>query len=104
MLDCLARCPLHWGGHRAAQTPQHNTTQEIMKITIHSKAIDNGKQHVLSVPFLGKFTIDQKDRNRAIAFIHSNNKGESLHFLRQLHIENLQKQIAKKEAQILVTL
>jgi hypothetical protein len=75
-----------------------------MKITIHSKAIDNGKQHVLSVPFLGTFTIDQKDRNRAISFIHGNNKGESLHLLRQLHIENLQKQIAKKEAQILVTL
>jgi len=75
-----------------------------MKITIHSKSINNGKQHVLSIPFLGTFTVDQRDVNRAIAFIHGNNKVESLHFLRQLHIENLQKQIAKKEAQILVTL
>lgn len=74
-----------------------------MKTAIYSKAINNGEQHVLSVPFLGTFTVDQQDRNRAIAFIHSNNKGESLHFLRQLHIANLQKQIAKKEAQILVT-
>jgi len=75
-----------------------------MKTTIYSKAINSGKQHVISVPFLGTFTVDQKDKNRAISFIHSNNKGESLHFLRQLHIENLQKQIAKKEAQILATL
>jgi hypothetical protein len=75
-----------------------------MKITIHSKSINNGKQHVLSIPFLGTFTVDQRDVNRAIAFIHGNNKVESLHFLRQLHIENLQKQIAKKQAQILVTL
>jgi hypothetical protein len=55
------------------------------------------------VPFLGTFTVDQRDVNRAITFIHGNNKRESLHFLRQLHNENLQKQIAKKEAQILET-
>jgi len=32
-IDYLARCSLHWGGHRAEQTPQHNITQEIMKTT-----------------------------------------------------------------------
>jgi hypothetical protein len=58
-----------------------------MNITITSNAINNGKQHVLKVPFLGTFTVDQKDRNRAIAYVLSNNKSDSLYFLRKLSIE-----------------
>jgi hypothetical protein len=58
-----------------------------MNITITSNAINDGKQHVLKVPFLGTFTVDQKDRNRAIAYVLSNNKSDSLYFLRKLSIE-----------------
>jgi hypothetical protein len=58
-----------------------------MNITITSNAINDGKQHVLKVPFLGTFTVDQKDRNRAIAYVLSHNKSDSLYFLRKLSIE-----------------
>jgi hypothetical protein len=58
-----------------------------MNITITSNAINYGKQHVIKVPFLGTFTVDQKDRNRAIAYVLSNNKSDSLYFLRKLSIE-----------------
>jgi hypothetical protein len=71
-----------------------------MNITITSKAINNGKQHILSVPFLGKFTIDQKDVNSAINFIQRNDKNESLQFLLKLSIASMQKQCAEVESRI----
>jgi hypothetical protein len=57
-----------------------------MKITITSKAINNGKQHVLRIPFIGTFTVDQKDANHAISFVLANGKNESIGFMNAIAI------------------
>jgi hypothetical protein len=68
--------------------PLTTTTQhkKNMKITIHSKSINDGKQHVLSVPFIGTFTVDQKDASRAISFVLANGKNESIEFMNAIAI------------------
>jgi len=57
-----------------------------MKITITSSAINNGKQHIIRIPFVGTFTVDQKDRNRACAFVLANNRKDSLSFMQSIAI------------------
>jgi len=61
-------------------------TPTTMSITITSKAINNGKQHVIRIPFIGTFTVDQKDASRAISFVLANGKNESIGFMNAIAI------------------
>jgi len=72
-----------------------------MNITITSKSINNGKQHVISVPFIGTFTVDQKDKRKAIDFALKNNRRNARFFLNSLAIDSLQSAIEKREKQIM---
>jgi len=58
-----------------------------MKITITSKAINNGAQHIIRIPFIGTFTVDQKDRNRAIDFVLNHGKNEAVGFMNAIAIK-----------------
>lgn len=62
-------------------------TITLMKITITSEAINNGKQHIIRVPFIGTFTVDQRDANRTIEFVLSHGKNESIGFLNAVAIK-----------------
>jgi hypothetical protein len=71
-----------------------------MNVTITTNPINNGKQHIVKIPFVGTFTVDQKDVNKAVDFALSRNKRETAFFLQSLAIDCLQSQIAKREKEI----
>jgi hypothetical protein len=75
-----------WQSHLVTASGTEHKPTATMNITITSKAVNNGKQHVLRIPFIGTFTVDQKDASRAILFVLANGKNESIGFMNAIAI------------------
>jgi hypothetical protein len=71
-----------------------------MNVTITSKAINNGKQHIVKVPFVGTFTVDQKDINRTCEYVLSHGRNECKGFLRAVAIDSLTSRILQREKEL----
>jgi hypothetical protein len=78
--------PALFVGFRCCREQREQKPTATMNITITSKSINNGKQHVLRIPFIGTFTVDQKDVSRAISFVLANGKNESSGFMNAIAI------------------